>query len=108
MSLLTRSTLALSVLGGVFYSVHQHPVLVTFDKDVVQGQFIRQLAEVNANESQVEQSSRRFNTVLQQVLANLARQKNVIILKKSDVLAGGVDITDEVILKCHQAMRKKS
>ncbi|WP_419421565.1 TrbI F-type domain-containing protein (plasmid) [Legionella sp. D16C41] len=108
MSFLLGSTLALCVLGSLFYGMRHQQSVMTFDKDVIQGQFIRQLAEVGANESQVELSTRRFNAVLHRVLAGLAQQKKVIILRKSDVFAGGVDITDEVILKCHEAMRVKS
>jgi conjugal transfer pilin signal peptidase TrbI len=79
-----------------------------FDREVIQGQFIRQLAEMKATESQVEQSTRRFNEVLNKVLLDTAQQKKVIILRASDVLAGSIDITDEVRIRLSQAMRNKS
>ncbi|MFP3773654.1 type-F conjugative transfer system protein TrbI [Legionella pneumophila serogroup 1] len=105
------------IMGGVlavfgmftaFYGVSPQKSIVTFDKEVVQGQFIRQLAEIKATESQVEQSTRRFNEVLNKVLVDTAQQKKVIILRSSDVLAGGIDITDEVRMRLSQAMRNKS
>ncbi|RMW99874.1 type-F conjugative transfer system protein TrbI [Legionella jordanis] len=101
---------ALAVFGvsSVFYGVPPQKSLVTFDKEEVLSQFIRQLAEVNATESQVEQSTRRFNAVLNKVLVELAQQKKVIILRKNDALAGGIDITDEVRIKLSKAMRNKS
>ncbi|MCW8445701.1 type-F conjugative transfer system protein TrbI [Fluoribacter gormanii] len=101
---------ALAVFGVVcgFYSASPQKSIVVFDKEAVQGQFIRQLAEIKATESQVEQSTRRFNEVLHKVLLDTAHQKNVIILRKNEVLAGGVDITEEVRMKLSQAMRNKS
>ena len=101
---------ALVVLGMVcvFYSASAQKSIVTLDKEEVLSQFIRQLAEAQATESQVEQSTRRFNAVLNKVLVDTAQQKKVIILRASDVLAGGVDITDEVRIKLSRAMRNKS
>lgn len=101
---------ALAVFGVVcdFYGALPQKSIVVFDKEVVQGQFIRQLAEIKANESQVEQSTRRFNEVLNKVLVDTAQQKKVIILRTADVVAGGIDITDEVRMKLSKAMRNKS
>nr|HAT8715172.1 type-F conjugative transfer system protein TrbI [Legionella jordanis] len=100
----------LAVLGmlAVFYGVTPQKSIVTFDKEEVLSQFIRQLAEIKATESQVEQSTKRFNEVLNKVLLDIAQQKKVIILRASDVLAGGVDITDEVRINLSRAMRNKS
>ncbi len=100
----------LAVFGAftVFYGVATQKSIVIFDKEEVLSQFIRQLAEVKATESQVDQSTRRFNSVLNKVLVELAKQKKAIILRKNDVLAGGIDITDEVRMKLSQAMRNKS
>lgn len=92
----------------VFYGVSPQKSIVVFDKEEVLSQFIRQLAEIKATESQVEQSTRRFNEVLDKVLLDTAQQKKVIILRSSDVLAGGIDITDEVRMKLSHAMRHKS
>lgn len=96
------------VLAGMFYCMTPKNDISFFDKEAVQGQFIRQLAEIKATESQVEQSTRRFNEVLNKVLVDTAQQKKVIILRSSDVLAGGIDITDEVRMRLSQAMRNKS
>lgn len=104
------SALSAASLGiaGVFYWMMSKTEIAFFDKEAVQGQFIRQLAEVKATESQVEQSTRRFNEVLNKVLVDTAQQKKVIILRVSDVLAGGIDITDEVRIRLSHAMRNKS
>ncbi|HAU1759002.1 TPA: type-F conjugative transfer system protein TrbI [Legionella pneumophila] len=101
---------ALVVLGMVcvFYGASPQKSIVILDKEEVLSQFIRQLAEAKATEFQVEQSTRRFNAVLNKVLVDTAQQKKVIILRASDVLAGGVDITDEVRIKLSRAMRNKS
>ncbi|HFE6348862.1 TPA: type-F conjugative transfer system protein TrbI [Legionella pneumophila] len=101
---------ALAVFGVVygFYGASPQKSIVVFDEEAVQGQFIRQLAEIKATESQVEQSTRRFNEVLNKVLVDTAQQKKIIILRSSDVLAGGIDITDEVRMKLSKAMRNKS
>ncbi|HDV5785729.1 TPA: type-F conjugative transfer system protein TrbI [Legionella pneumophila] len=101
---------ALVVLGMVcgFYGASPPKSMVTFNQERLLSQFIRQLAEAKATESQVQQSTRRFNAVLKKVLVALALKKKVIILRSSDVLAGGVDITDEVRLMLSQAMRNKS
>ncbi|HHT9922937.1 TPA: type-F conjugative transfer system protein TrbI [Legionella pneumophila] len=109
---LTPPVLACALAGfGVvlgLYGASPQKAIVIFDKEEVLSQFIRQLAEAKATESQVEQSTRRFNEVLNKVLVDTAQQKKVIILKASDVLAGGIDITDEVRMKLSQAMRNKS
>jgi type-F conjugative transfer system protein TrbI len=99
-----------TVLGfyAVFSGVTPQPSIVTFDKEAVQGQFIRQLAEIKATEHQIEQSTRRFKEALNKVLVNQALQKKAIILRKQEVLAGGRDITDEVRIKVNKAMRNKS
>ena len=101
---------ALAVFGVVcgFYGASPQKSIVMLDKEEVLSQFIRQLAEAKATESQVEQSTRRFNAVLNKVLVDTALQKKVIILRASDILAGGVDITDEVRIRLSQAMRNKS
>ena len=101
---------ALAVFGVicVFYGISPQKSIVIFDKEVIQGQFIRQLAEMKATESQVERSTRRFNEVLNKVLLDTAQQKKAIILRASDVLAGSIDITDEVRIRLSQAMRNKS
>lgn len=90
------------------YGVKPKEPIVIFNKEEVLSQFIRQLAEIKATESQVEQSTRRFNEVLNKVLVELAQQKKVIILRKNDVFAGGIDITDEVRIRLSHAMRNKS
>jgi type-F conjugative transfer system protein TrbI len=100
--------LAVFVVVYVFYGISPQKSIVVFDREVIQGQFIRQLAEMKATESQVEQSTRRFNEVLNKVLLDTAQQKKVIILRASDVLAGSIDITDEVRIRLSQAMRNKS
>lgn len=98
---------ALGMVCG-FYGASPQKSIVMLDKEEVLSQFIRQLAEVKATEFQVEQSTRRFNAELNKVLVDTAQQKKVIILRASDVLAGGVDITDEVRIKLSRAMRNKS
>ncbi|WP_131751130.1 MULTISPECIES: TrbI F-type domain-containing protein [Legionella] len=106
--LILGCALALLSLYSFFYGQASSNTIVTFDREGVLSQFIRQLAEVKASESQVEHSTRRFNEVLRKILVDLAKQKRVIILSKKDVLAGGLDITDEVRMKLSQAMRNKS
>lgn len=96
------------VVLGFFYWMTPKTTIAFFDKEAVQGQFIRQLAEIKATESQVAQSTKRFNEVLNHVLIDCATQKKTVILIKHDVLAGGIDITDEVRMKLSRAMRNKS
>ncbi|CDZ79405.1 type-F conjugative transfer system protein TrbI [Legionella massiliensis] len=96
------------LMAGLWYSMKTTTAIAFFDKEAVQGQFIRQLAEIKATEPQVEQSTKRFNTVLNNVLRDAAKQGNLVILRKTDVLAGGVDITDEVRTQLSVAMRKPS
>lgn len=96
------------VIAGMFYWMTPKTDIAFFDKEAFQGQFIRQLAELKATESQVEQSTRRFNEVLNKILIDYAVQKKAVILKKNEVLAGGIDITDEVRMKLSRAMRNKS
>lgn len=106
--ILSSLSAASLVVAGMFYWMTPKTDIAFFDKEAVQGQFIRQLAEVKATESQIEQSTRRFNVVLNKVLVDTAQQKKVIILRRNDVLAGGIDITDEVRIKLSRAMRSKS
>lgn len=96
-------SILLLTIGTIF--VIPKAEIAFFDKEGVQGQFIRQLAELKATKSQVAQSTKKFNEVLHKVLSDLAQKKKVIILRKNDVYAGGVDITDEVRIKLSKAMR---
>ncbi len=96
-----------SVLLFVMHIGPSTPVL-TFDKERLLSQFIRQLAEVKATELEVEKASKRFHAKLNNVLLNTAQQKKAIILNHKDVLAGGVDITEEVRVKLSHAMRGAS
>lgn len=106
--LLKSLSAALLVVSGLFYWMTPKTQITFFDKEAVQGQFIRQLAEMKATKSQIEQSTKRFNEVLNHVLINVAAQKKAVILKKQDVFAGGIDITDEVRTQLSHAMRAKS
>ena len=106
--LIMGGVLAVFGMFTVFCGVSPQKSIVIFDKEEVLSQFIRQLAEIKATESQVEQSTRRFNEVLNNVLVETAQQKKVIILRSPDVLAGGIDITDEVRMRLSKAMRNKS
>lgn len=101
------SVLSFVVFGFIYWMIPQ-TTIAFFDQEAVQGQFIRQLAEIKATEVQVAQATKRFNEVLNQVLIDCAAKKKTVILKKREVLAGGMDITDEVRMQLSRAMRAQS
>ncbi|HHF7365622.1 TPA: TrbI F-type domain-containing protein [Legionella bozemanae] len=101
-------SLLILVSGSAFYYGTSRSPIVFLDKEAIQGQVIRQLAELNANESQVKRTTRRFSDALNYVLTQHAKNNKTVILGKNCVLAGGVDITNEVTFELSELMRKKS
>ncbi|HHF7375953.1 MULTISPECIES: TrbI F-type domain-containing protein [Legionellaceae] len=102
------SVVALILIGLELVWTSQNTQVVLFDTEVIQAQLVRQLAEHQANEEQVSHTTRQFKNKLQNLLTQYAKQHHVIILDHRKVLAGGEDITYEIVNKLGQAMRNKS
>ena len=105
---LTGLVLAIVAINVFIYCTNSKSPVVYLDNEFIQGQLIRQLAEVKASDTQIKQATRKFNQALDNILSQYSGQKKVIILRKKDVLAGGKNITDEIVLKLSDAMRKKA
>jgi conjugal transfer pilin signal peptidase TrbI len=97
--------LALLSLSVAFYAVTSKCTVVFFDKEATQGQLIRQLAERRATNEQVAQVIHRFNDALNHALARYGRRHHAIILDKKNVLAGGEDITPEIVNELSDVLR---
>ncbi|WP_131783639.1 TrbI F-type domain-containing protein [Legionella gresilensis] len=82
--------------------------IVFFDKNATEGQFIRQLAEREATEKQVEIATHRFKASLNLVLTQFAKRHRVVILDQRNTLAGGEDVTRAIVNELSEFMRKKS
>lgn len=82
--------------------------IVLFDSAAIQAQLVRQLAEHQANEKQVSDTTQQIKKKLHRLLTQYAKQHNVLIFDRLEVLAGGKDITVEIAKKLSQAMRKGS
>jgi len=104
-TLALSSILIASTLLVLFPRDYLRHSIATVDKESIQGQFVRQLAEVGATPHQVAHSTQKFHTLFNQVLTETAAQKRLVILRKNDVVAGAIDITDDVRSRLGQAMR---
>ncbi|QLZ68943.1 hypothetical protein FOLKNPGA_01723 [Legionella sp. PC1000] len=82
--------------------------IVLFDSAAIQAQLVRQLAEHQANEKQVSQTTQQVKKKLHMLLTQYAKQHHVIIFDQREVLAGGEDITAEIANKLSQTMRRSS
>lgn len=95
-------------IGMTLYSVKPQERVVLFNKEALQGQLIRQLAEHQATAVQVELATRRFNDSLGQLLTSYAKHHGVVILERKIAFAGGTDITSKLTAELSELMRKKS
>lgn len=100
-------TLAVLILSVTFYCVRPKGTAVFLNHEALYGEFIRQLAELNATKEQIESTTRRFNDALNQVVTQYAEINHAVILRELSVLAGSRDITDEVRLQLSEVMREK-
>lgn len=96
------------VVNATLSFVVPHASILLLEEQALHGQFIRQLAEIGANEAQIKLATQRFNQSLQTVLDKMSRRKNAVILKKKEALSGGVDVTDEVRIQLSHSMRASS
>jgi type-F conjugative transfer system protein TrbI len=98
--------LTILVLGTIVYCQKSKRSIVYFDKEAIQAQFIRQLAETKATDEKVTKVSEQFNASLNFLLSHYAKRHQVTILNRQMVLAGGQDITAEVAKDISASMRK--
>lgn len=80
--------------------------VVSFDRQKIQAQFIRQLAQHNASEQQATRAASHFKKLLQQSLNQYSQKNKAIIFDKSLVLAGSKDVTDSIAEELASLMRK--
>lgn len=95
-------------IGIAFYCIKPQEHIVLFNKEALQGQLIRQLAEHQATAAQVELATSRFNDSLSQLLTSYAKRHGVVILERKIAFAGGTDITSKLTAELSELMRKKS
>ncbi|WP_131784015.1 TrbI F-type domain-containing protein [Legionella gresilensis] len=107
-SLAALAFLVITITAIPFYGLSPRETLVFLNKEKIEGQFIRQLAELNAAEAQVRRTTRRFNSALNQVLNAYASRHHVIIIERKLMLAGGLDITDDITAEVSGLMRQQS
>ena len=83
------------------------PEVCLIDLKTTQAQFIRQLAEQAATDSQIALASRQFKQNLRQTLISFSKKHKAIILDRQTVLSGGRDVTEDIAKALSAAMRKK-
>lgn len=102
------SVLVLSIAFGAWSLwTHSKPSVVSVDRARIRGQFIEQLAHHAASPDRVRKASIRFNQKLHAVLEDYAVHAHVLIIDRSFVLAGSVDVTQDIITLLSHAMGEK-
>ena len=86
-------SLGLQLWSIVFPSVS----IASFDEGRVKALFIQQLSKKALSDEMLVQKTALFAKHLQQSLQSYAQKKHLLVFKKEQVLAGGRDITDEII-----------
>lgn len=82
------------------------PALVTFDKARVLGLFVRQLSARTLSDEHIAQTTNHFNDALQHSINAYAARHHVVIMQRSNVMAGGRDITDDIVQMLSQHMQE--
>ena len=101
-------SLLLVFIGIIFYRALPKNQVVLLDSHALRSQLIRQLAEHHATDAQVSASTQQFKNKLGELLTHYATQNKVVILERSQVLAGGKDITLTLKEDLAKAMRTAS
>lgn len=73
------------------------PQVVIFNQDRVLKQFVLQMSHHHFSEEQLQQKTMQFGQNLKVSLHEYAKKQHVVILNQQNTLAGGFDITDEVL-----------
>jgi type-F conjugative transfer system protein TrbI len=101
----------LLVLQGLllvgWFLVPKKPVVRLVNLNTIQGQFIRQLAERKVSDEQAMRATLEFKAKLQDTLRHFATLNNAILIDSQTVIAGGVEVTDDIARDLSRAMRKK-
>jgi len=89
---------------ALFYGTHQTPV-VTFDKEVVQKQFVTQLSHQNTTKQKTKQLSIQFALAMKESLDDYVKEHHAIVIKKEMALATSADVTPEIAQRIVEKMR---
>lgn len=109
--------LVLAFLGfGLFIAVmsvshltcQAKPRVVCFDKQKMQGQWIRQLAQHKASIWQTSQLTQQFKVALEKTLKDYSEKEQVMIIECAPVLAGANEITEQIAEHIAEVMRTTS
>lgn len=70
--------------------------IVTFDEKATIQSFVRQLSIKGTSPEKSKALSHRFKLSLKNALSQIQSQKNVVILKPTEVISGAKDITQDI------------
>ena len=84
-----------ALLGdAVALMVALKPQLVTFDKTAMVGRFVGQLSKHDVSDDAIRTKTQAFGEAMKRSLDDYAQTHGVIILNKSEVMAGARDAQD--------------
>jgi type-F conjugative transfer system protein TrbI len=104
MALVSFLSLLIMVLSLTFKT--DNPKIVSFDKQKIKAQFIRQLAQHKASKSQALKASAHFKASLEQSLNQYSLKHQVVIIDKPGILAGTKDVTEIISEELAALMRR--
>ena len=96
--------IAMIALGLAVFDYYKQPKLVAFDLKGTTDSFLQQLQKSSLNEEGKAQTIKRYEKVLQQVVADYETE-NIIILVKPAVVSNLPDKTSEIRKKIAQRMK---
>lgn len=101
-------TMSLLVFCGFLLglSMGQKQAVVTFKPEKLYQPFVLQLSHLNLSDPLIEKKTQEFRQNLNLSLTEYAKKHQVVILDKKQVLAGGKDISDEILNRMLKRVQK--
>lgn len=95
--------LIIFMMASMFYL---RPKLVTFNPDKLYQPFVLQLSQHQLSDEKIFKKTQEFRKNLNLSLAEYAKKHHVVILEQKQVLAGGQDISNEILRLISKRVQK--
>lgn len=110
-----RLKLVFAIVGFISFAINDwvvvhylKPQLLTVDSKALERTLVLKLAEKPLTEEKLLQITKRFHEALKTAIQDYAKSHEALIFDKKESLAGGKDITFEMMQKASLLLRKHS
>ncbi|MBP9777637.1 MAG: TrbI F-type domain-containing protein [Rickettsiaceae bacterium] len=87
------------IVGVVLFKSAHAKQIVTFDVQAVINAFIVEQNSKNLSETELNQQVDKFTIKLSEIVTKESAKNNYVVLPKQAVMAGGIDITNDIKYK---------